>query len=98
MNQERTIRLDERYIVRPPFMFRWEASQDAHVLLYPEGVVKLNATGGAILDYCDGKHTVTELIAALTARYDSTDCDAIARSVLNFLEVSRDKGWIQPEA
>ncbi|MFC6668821.1 pyrroloquinoline quinone biosynthesis peptide chaperone PqqD [Marinobacterium aestuariivivens] len=98
MTQDRRIRLDARYVVRPPFLFRWEASQDAHLLLYPEGIVKLNATGGTILGFCDGKHTVTELIAALTARYDSTDSDAITNSVLNFLEVSRDKGWIQPEA
>ena len=34
------------YEIRPPFLFRWEDSQHAHVLLYPEGIVKLNATGG----------------------------------------------------
>ncbi len=38
-----------RYEIRPPFLFRWEESQQAHVLLYPEGIVKLNATGGEIL-------------------------------------------------
>ena len=25
-----------RYEIRPPFLFRWEESQQAHVLLYPE--------------------------------------------------------------
>ncbi|PKM00078.1 MAG: pyrroloquinoline quinone biosynthesis peptide chaperone PqqD [Gammaproteobacteria bacterium HGW-Gammaproteobacteria-9] len=42
-----------RYEIRPPFLFRWEDSQQAHVLLYPEGIVKLNVTGGEILRRCD---------------------------------------------
>ena len=33
---------------------QWEAAQEAHVLLYPEGMVKLNGSAGAILSRCDG--------------------------------------------
>jgi len=98
MSQDPAIRPDARYVVRPPFLFRWEASQDAHVLLYPEGIVKLNATGGAILGYCDGEHSVAELTEALSAQYAQTDRDAVARSILNFLEVSHAKGWIHVKA
>lgn len=95
MSEDRAIRLDERYVIRPPFMFRWEASQDAHVLLYPEGIVKLNPTGGTILTYCDGEYSVAALIEAVTDPYGSSERDGITRSILNFLEVSRDKGWIR---
>ena len=28
---------------------QWEPAQEAHVLLYPEGMVKLNGSAGAIL-------------------------------------------------
>jgi pyrroloquinoline quinone biosynthesis protein D len=41
------------------------------VLLYPEGVVLLNATGGAILDLCDGRRTIAEIAATLQERYRS---------------------------
>ena len=31
------------------FRLQWEPAQDAHVLLYPEGMVKLNGSAGAII-------------------------------------------------
>jgi len=33
---------------------QWEPAQDAHVLLYPEGMVKLNQSAGEIMRRCDG--------------------------------------------
>jgi len=86
------------YEIRPPFLFRWEDSQQAHVLLYPEGIVKLNATGGQILLRCDGKTSVAELIDQLALSYNASDIDAIRNGVLNFLEVSHGKGWIRAKA
>ncbi|MDP3979441.1 MAG: pyrroloquinoline quinone biosynthesis peptide chaperone PqqD [Pseudomonas sp.] len=81
--------------IRPPFMFRWEESQQAHVLLYPEGIVKLNKTGGDILNCCDGHTNVAELIEKLGALYEVADANVISNGVLRFLEVSRGKGWIR---
>ncbi|TDL93836.1 pyrroloquinoline quinone biosynthesis peptide chaperone PqqD [Stutzerimonas stutzeri ATCC 17588 = LMG 11199] len=86
------------YTIRPPFLFRWEESQQAHVLLYPEGIVKLNTTGGEILKRCDGKTSVSELIEQLHTAYDAADIDTIRNGVLNFLEVSHAKGWIRAKA
>lgn len=39
------------------------------VLLYPEGVVLLNDTGGAILDLCDGHRSIADIGAVLQERY-----------------------------
>jgi len=75
----------------PMYLFRWEEPQQAHVLLYPEGVVKLNETGAAILKYCDGNHSAEEIISELNQTY-STD---VSESVYKFLEVSHAKGWIR---
>ena len=86
------------YEIRPPFLFRWEESQQAHVLLYPEGIVKLNVTGGEILKHCDGTTSVAELIEQLSHHYHASDIDAICAGVLNFLEVSHGKGWIRAKA
>jgi pyrroloquinoline quinone biosynthesis protein D len=89
------IDLADRFEIRPPFMFRWEHSQHAHVLLYPEGIVKLNKTGGDILNYCDDQTNVAELIDKLGALYDVADANIIRNGILRFLEVSRGKGWIR---
>ena len=93
-----TIAPTDRYEIRPPFLFRWEDPQQAHVLLYPEGIVKLNATAGDILKRCDGSTSVVELIEQLGCDYNASAIDAIRAGVLNFLEVSHAKGWIRAKA
>jgi pyrroloquinoline quinone biosynthesis protein D len=45
------------------------------VLLYPEGAVLLNDTGAAILELCDGQHTVRQIVTILSDRYH-TDVSA----------------------
>lgn len=87
----------DRPVVNPLFLFRWEDTQQSYVLLYPEGVVKLNDTAGEILKRCDGKHTVAQLVDALSQEF-AMDTATIARSVSNFLEVSHAKGWIRRQA
>jgi pyrroloquinoline quinone biosynthesis protein D len=51
------------------------------VLLYPEGVVLLNDTGGAILELCDGQRSIAEIASVLGERYH---CDVTA-DVLEYL-------------
>ena len=41
------------------------------VLQYPEGAIFLNDTAAEILSLCDGSRTVTEIAAALGAKYGS---------------------------
>jgi pyrroloquinoline quinone biosynthesis protein D len=48
---------------------RYDKARDRHVLLLPETVVVLNATGTAILELCDGTRTVAEIVAVLRERY-----------------------------
>ena len=40
------------------FRLQWEAAQNAHVLLYPEGMIKLNGSAGEILKRCDGATSI----------------------------------------
>ena len=35
------------------FRMQWEEAQNAHVLLYPEGMVKLNQSAAEILKRCE---------------------------------------------
>ena len=95
MESTRPVLLQDRFAINPMYLFRWEDSQEAHVLLYPEGVVKLNQTAAAILSYCTGDLTVDESIDRLLVDFDQSDRTTIAPSVMKFLEASRDKGWIR---
>ncbi len=44
------------------FRLQWEPAQNAHVLLYPEGMVKLNGSAGEILKRCDGSRDVDAIV------------------------------------
>lgn len=75
------------------FRFQWEPAQQAHVLLYPEGMVKLNQSAGEILKRCDGSRNTGEVIADLDASFPGTP-DAIAAGTRSFIAVAREKGWL----
>ncbi|MGE5469283.1 MAG: pyrroloquinoline quinone biosynthesis peptide chaperone PqqD [Bacteroidota bacterium] len=86
-----------RFALNPMYLFRWEETHHAYVLLYPEGIVKLNETAGEILKRCDGQMTVAGLVADLQAVYPGDD-ERVAEGVHKFLEVFRAKGWIRRQA
>ena len=65
MTDTAAIALDARPRVAKPFRLQWEEVQQSWVLLYPEGMVKLNASAGEILKRCDGVATVQEIVADL---------------------------------
>jgi pyrroloquinoline quinone biosynthesis protein D len=52
---------------------RYDEVREEHVLLIPEGVVRLNATGAEVLELCDGKRSLDEIVGALSARYEGVD-------------------------
>lgn len=79
--------------LHPRFIMRWEASQDAHVILYPEGLIKLSPSAAEILQRCDGTRTDDNIIDDLAQAYPSQR-EAITQDTASFLAVARDKGWI----
>ena len=44
-----------------------------HILLVPEGVVRLNATAVEVIELCDGQRTVAAIVDLLQDRYGGTD-------------------------
>ena len=82
---------DARIRIAALYRLQWEDSQQAYVLLYPEGMVKLNASAGEILRRCDGMHTVADIIADLKRDFPDADLED---DVLNLLSAARDNGWI----
>ena len=74
-----------------PFRFQWEPAQACHVLLFPEGMVKLNDSAGRILALCDGSRDVDGVIAELTRQFPGAD---LAAGVREFLEIAHGRGWV----
>ncbi|MDX2819305.1 pyrroloquinoline quinone biosynthesis peptide chaperone PqqD [Streptomyces sp. NPDC006207] len=54
-------------------------TRQRQVLLHPETVVVLNGSGAAILQLCDGQHTVAEIVTELGARYQTVPEDEVRR-------------------
>jgi pyrroloquinoline quinone biosynthesis protein D len=81
--------------LNPMFMFRWEESQNSHVLLYPEGVVKLNGSAGEIIGRCDGQRSIEQIVAELKTTFATGgDGAEIENGVHKFMETAHAKGWL----
>ncbi len=52
---------------------RWGGTEDARVILFPEGAIKLQGTGRQVLERCDGQRTFGQIIAELQAQFDDAD-------------------------
>jgi pyrroloquinoline quinone biosynthesis protein D len=57
--------------------------RDEHVLLVPEGVVRLNPTAAEVLVLCDGERSLDDIVGALAARYDGADLGDDVRGLLD---------------
>ncbi|MDX1799747.1 MAG: pyrroloquinoline quinone biosynthesis peptide chaperone PqqD [Marinobacter sp.] len=79
--------------LRPGFRFQWEPVQNAHVLLYPEGMVKLNASASAILAEVDGHRPVADIVARLEQNFP--DAGELTGDVCEFLRDAHQKHWIE---
>lgn len=72
------------------FRLQWEPAQSAHVLLYPEGMVKLNGSAGEILSLCDGVRCVEDIVALLESKFAQQN---LMNDVNSFLAMARRQGW-----
>ncbi|BFT63922.1 pyrroloquinoline quinone biosynthesis peptide chaperone PqqD [Pseudomonas moorei] len=84
---------DQALTLRRGFRLQWEPRQGCHVLLYPEGMIKLNASAGLILERVDGQRSVAAIIDHLTESFPGVP--GIDEDVLAFLEVAHAQFWIE---
>ncbi|HEX4842134.1 MAG TPA: pyrroloquinoline quinone biosynthesis peptide chaperone PqqD [Limnobacter sp.] len=68
--------------LNPLFRMQYEEAQKTHVLLYPEGMVKLNQSASEILLLCDGTRSVADIVNALEAKFSTQGLEADVRSML----------------
>jgi pyrroloquinoline quinone biosynthesis protein D len=82
---------DAKITITPGYRLQWEAAQDCHVLLYPEGMIKLNQSASEILSRLNGEQTTTSLIRELKAAFPEADLE---QDVLEFVQIATTNGWI----
>ena len=70
---------------------RWGGTEDARVILFPEGAIKLQGTGRQVLEHCDGQRTFAQIIAELQAQFGEADPAKIRADISQFLEQLRHK-------
>jgi coenzyme PQQ biosynthesis protein PqqD len=61
------------------------------MLLMPEGVIRLQGPGLAILQQCNGTHTLTEIILNLMKTYAGATRAQMETEVISFLKGLREK-------
>ena len=88
---------DEDLLISKPsvasmFRLQWEEVQQSWVLLYPEGMVKLNTSAGEILKRLDGEKTMQMLIAEIETAFEAT---GLQNEVLGFLDIAIKQGWVK---
>ena len=77
--------------IAKPYRLQFEDAQDSWVLLYPEGMVKLNGPAGEILKRCDGGKNIAAVIDELESAFDQ---QGLQKDVVAFMEIALDKRWI----
>jgi pyrroloquinoline quinone biosynthesis protein D len=86
------IALDSVIELQRQYRFQYEEAQKAYVLLYPEGLIRLEGGAGEILKRVDGKTSVEGIVQDLQQTFPGVD---LRQDVIDFLEVAYGKGWIR---
>jgi len=70
---------------------RWGKEGEEPVVLFPEGMIRVQGTGQSILELCDGKRTVHEIVNLLADKYGGAEPAKIRGDVGSFLQALRQK-------
>ncbi len=52
---------------------RYDEVREEHLLLVPEGAVRLNPSAAEVLGLCDGERSVDDIVGVLSERYNGAD-------------------------
>jgi pyrroloquinoline quinone biosynthesis protein D len=70
---------------------RYDEVREEHVLLIPEGAVRLNPTAAEVLELCDGERSLDDIVSALSARYEDAD---VRDDVLELVDAMAQRGLV----
>ena len=70
---------------------QYDEVREEHVLLIPEGAVRLNPTAAEVLELCDGERSLDDIVGALSARYEGVD---VRDDVLELVDGMAQRGLV----
>ena len=70
---------------------RYDEVREEHLLLVPEGAVRLNPTAAEVLELCDGERSIDDIVGVLTDRYRGSD---VADDVRGLLDAMTQRGLL----
>ena len=73
------------------FRLQFEPAQGCHVLLYPEGMVKLNGSAGEIMVRCDGERSIEAIVGELETAFNAS---GLTPEVHSFIEIAGRQRWL----
>ena len=88
-----TIEDKDIYKIAAHHRFQWEKAQDCYVILFPEGMVKLNGSAGEVLNLVNGESTVELITEVLSKKF--IDAPNISKDIVGMIELALDKSWIE---
>jgi pyrroloquinoline quinone biosynthesis protein D len=80
-------------IINPLYRLQFEKAQDCHVLLFPEGMIKLNPSAAEILLRIDGANDEQAICTSLRQSFPDAPTD-MEQDVSEFLAHALEKDWI----
>ena len=81
------------YKIAAHHRFQWEKAQECYVILFPEGMVKLNGSAGEVLNLVDGQLTVESITDVLSKKF--SDAPNLAKDVEGMIELALEKAWVE---
>ena len=77
---------------RHGYRFQFEPAQNAYVLLYPEGMIKLNESAGIIGKHIDGQSSVYDIIQKIKSIFG--EAPEIEKDIIEYMLVAEREHWI----
>jgi pyrroloquinoline quinone biosynthesis protein D len=90
---ENNIQNSDVFAIALHHRFQWEEAQQSYVILFPEGMVKLNGGAGEVIKRVDGKASVSEIVADLKRAFP--DVENIEKDIVGMFEMAYGKAWIR---
>lgn len=81
------------YAIALHHRFQWEEAQNCYVILFPEGMVKLNGGAGEVLNQIDGQRTVADIVTILKAKF--SDVPDLENDIIGMIELALEKAWLR---
>ncbi len=77
---------------RRGYRLQWESVQHCHVILYPEGMAKLNESAATILQLVNNTSSISDIIDSLKLRFP--EAEDLPSDVLDFMQAAINQKWI----